>query len=356
MESTLENYQRVYEMLADDLSKSIYINRINALITDDCKYIKAMTPRRIASIASRVPVYDKDVIPADGKIILYGTGQIARDSFTEWSTDKRIISLCSQNEEKQETGYLGYPVMSPEELLAQDEYFVVVSVANCRDKEEILNILSSAKYPAGKIFFLIEGTNDTYQYFPDDIKEMLDFTDNEVFLDVGCYRLETSIEFKRRCPQVKKIYAFEPDPVNYKACLEKKAQIGLAEAEILPLGTWSHKDTLFFTKGGTPNATVVEAETSLSLDVISIDEVIPSSEKVTFIKMDIEGAELESLKGAKKIIQRDKPKLAICIYHKSEDMLEIPLYIAELVPEYKIYIRHHSNTMHETVLYAIPQE
>ena len=70
--------------------------------------------------------------------------------------------------------------------------------------------------------------------------------------------------------------------------------------------------------------------------------------------MDVEGAELESLKGAQKVIQRDKPKLAICIYHKPEDMVEIPLYIKELIPEYKLYIRHHSNYIFETVLYAIP--
>lgn len=69
--------------------------------------------------------------------------------------------------------------------------------------------------------------------------------------------------------------------------------------------------------------------------------------------MDIEGSELEALKGAVHTIQRDKPKLAICIYHKPEDMTEIPLYIKSLVPEYKLYVRHHSNCCTETVLYAV---
>ena len=70
----------------------------------------------------------------------------------------------------------------------------------------------------------------------------------------------------------------------------------------------------------------------------------------------IEGAELEALKGAKETIQRDKPKLAVCIYHRPEDMVEIPLYIKQLVPDYKLYIRHHSNTAGETVLYAVMPE
>ena len=71
------------------------------------------------------------------------------------------------------------------------------------------------------------------------------------------------------------------------------------------------------------------------------------------IKLDVEGAELESLKGAEKTILRDKPKLAVCIYHKPEDLTQIPLYIKNLVPEYKLYIRHHSNRFTETVLYAV---
>ena len=89
---------------------------------------------------------------------------------------------------------------------------------------------------------------------------------------------------------------------------------------------------------------------------MSVDETVDPADKITMIKMDIEGSELEALKGAKKTIQRDKPKLAICIYHKPEDMADIPLYIKELVPEYKLYIRHHSNFATETVLYAVMPE
>ena len=92
---------------------------------------------------------------------------------------------------------------------------------------------------------------------------------------------------------------------------------------------------------------------TVSVPVISIDEAIDPEDRVTIMKMDIEGSELEGLKGARKTIQRDKPKLAICIYHRLEDMTEIPLYIKELVPEYKLYVRHHSSCDSETVLYAV---
>lgn len=87
------------------------------------------------------------------------------------------------------------------------------------------------------------------------------------------------------------------------------------------------------------------------MSVVSLDKCIQG--KVTFIKMDIKGAELVALQGAGNIIQTQKPKLAICIYHKEEDLTEIPMYIKELVPEYQLYIRHYSNNAFETALYAI---
>ena len=78
-----------------------------------------------------------------------------------------------------------------------------------------------------------------------------------------------------------------------------------------------------------------------------------SGERITFIKMDVEGAELKSLMGACNTIRRDRPKLAISIYHKDKDMVRIPLYIRSLIPDYRLYVRHYSNNANETVLYAV---
>ncbi len=76
------------------------------------------------------------------------------------------------------------------------------------------------------------------------------------------------------------------------------------------------------------------------------------NEKVTFIKMDIEGAEYDALCGARKIIASQKPKLAICVYHKAEDIIEIPRLILDINPDYKFALRHYSLFDTETVLYA----
>lgn len=88
------------------------------------------------------------------------------------------------------------------------------------------------------------------------------------------------------------------------------------------------------------------------IEVDSIDNLL-SDIPVTFIKMDIEGAEMEALKGAEKVIRVYKPKLAVCIYHRYEDLYEIPMYIKSLVPEYRLFVRHYSDSPSETVLYAV---
>ena len=119
---------------------------------------------------------------------------------------------------------------------------------------------------------------------------------------------------------------------------------------IVPFGLWSVKDELGFTLGENATAKIcTEAVNKIKVD--SIDNVC-AGDKVTFIKMDIEGSEREALRGATTVIKRDKPRLAICIYHSPEDLYEIPFWIKFIVPEYKIYIRHHSDTGSETVVYA----
>lgn len=80
---------------------------------------------------------------------------------------------------------------------------------------------------------------------------------------------------------------------------------------------------------------------------------VAECKNATFIKMDLEGSEMQALKGAEKIIKANKPKLAICIYHSDKDMLEIIQYIYSLVPEYKFFVRQHANSYNETVLYAV---
>jgi len=357
MEGTLENYRKVYGMLADQESRDIYLNRLNWLISGDLKYFSNIIeeylpqlpdwPKRFREVVQNM----KASLPPDRNIVFYGAGQFAPSVLSSWGDDERVIGFCSQTKSKQKNGYLGYPVMSPEELLARRDLSVVLSVEWEAPKREIKQVLREGNYPADQIYEIsgVAASMEAGRYFNQDFIEL---GDNEVFIDVGCFDLSTSLEFEGCCKKCKKIYAFEPDPENYKVCLGKRNQLGLNHIELLEAGTWSKRTTLRFNATNGEGSCVSEKGAS-SIAVVPIDEAVDSADRVTMIKMDVEGAELESLKGAKNLIQRDKPKLAICIYHKPIDMTEIPLYIKELVPKYKLYVRHNSNSIYDTVLYAV---
>ena len=120
--------------------------------------------------------------------------------------------------------------------------------------------------------------------------------------------------------------------------------------KIIEKGCWSDKTTLYFSNEGTMGSKISD-NGKLQIAVDSIDNVV--KDKVSFIKMDIEGSELEALKGAKNTILKYKPKLAVCVYHKKEDLITIPQYILSLNQNYKLYLRHYGENSCDTVLYAL---
>ena len=87
------------------------------------------------------------------------------------------------------------------------------------------------------------------------------------------------------------------------------------------------------------------------INTISLDDVL-NGKKVTFIKMDIEGAEYNALLGSEKTIKKWHPRMAISVYHKSEDILEIPALILNIESDYKFALRHYMSDYRETILYA----
>ncbi len=174
-------------------------------------------------------------------------------------------------------------------------------------------------------------------------------------MDAGALNLETSLRFMEACRdshvQNYRIHAFEPDGASCERCREILKNMPDAAITLYHAGLWSEDTTLYFEENGNAASRITKEKTGTSIKTAALDHCIAGP--VTFIKMDIEGAELEALKGSREIIQRYRPRLAISAYHKKEDLVELPLYIKELVPEYKLYIRHYSNAGVETVLYAV---
>ena len=350
MEPSILNLRKVYQMLEDEESRFTYRNRLNYRVSGDKKYIDNI----VKAYLPELPIWKGEdqflaALPPERPFVLFGAGATGQRVLSVFQRDQRFIGFCSSTKKKQQEGFFGYPVMSPEELLSRKDLTVVITAVDAN--KEIVHILRQGGYPEELVF--IWGGSSTYdheQYFG---PEFIEYEPEEVFIDDGCCNLRSCLALREHCKHVKKVYAFEPDPGNYQVCLRNKEHYHLPQVELLPFGTWSKQTTLHFSVGQGGVSCVSEAG-DYSIPVKPIDDVVDPEERVTFLKMDIEGSELESLKGAKNTIQRDKPKLAICIYHKPEDMTEIPLYIKSLVPEYKLYIRHHSNRYGETVLYAVP--
>lgn len=350
----MRNLHMIYDWLCDEESKEIFLNRVNFLVTNDYKYMHNIINKYVPDMAE----LNNKAIPkllaelnSDKDIILYGAGEDARANLCYFVDDKRFKGFCDRSIEKQKKGVDGYPVISPEQLLKDEECNIVISTH--RGYSEIRKYLISNGVSESRIYQMTPYmfAMQEEQYFNPNFMKFEE--DGEVFVDAGCCDMGTSVKLSKHC-KVKSVYAFEPDIQNYDICKSVAESIFDTDVvKIFPKGTWGDTTVLKF-DSSSDGASHISDEGDSSIEVMSIDEAINGKEKVTFIKMDVEGAELESLKGAKNTILKDKPKLAICIYHKAQDMIDLPIYIKSLVPEYKLYIRHHSNGEGETVLYAMP--
>ena len=167
-------------------------------------------------------------------------------------------------------------------------------------------------------------------------------------VDCGAYRGDTIVTFLDNVVQYKNVFAFEPDKSNFLILKEnfgKKSNICLYD-----YGVGEKNDVVCF--DAKKNMWFCVAEDGNDEIIIrKLDDII--KEEVTMIKMDIEGAELSALKGAQEIIKKYHPKLAICIYHRIDDIITIPQYLESIVPEYRFYVRQYDDLLFQTVLYAV---
>ena len=125
--------------------------------------------------------------------------------------------------------------------------------------------------------------------------------------------------------------------------------------EIIPNAVWNVSGEVLTYDDSGPGTNCLGDEGKRSVKTKSIDDLVEEQNLSTldFIKMDIEGAELKALQGAERCLRRFKPKLAISLYHKPEDIFQIPKYIADLGLGYKFYLDHFTIHSEETVLFAV---
>ena len=124
---------------------------------------------------------------------------------------------------------------------------------------------------------------------------------------------------------------------------------------IVPKALWGKKSEMFFVNTGTTSVLTNDwQEGAISVESITIDEFVDENKinRLDFIKLDVEGSELEVLKGGERSIRKFKPKLAISIYHKLEHFFEIPLYLNKILPDWSFHLSLHSPFCIGTLLHG----
>lgn len=213
---------------------------------------------------------------------------------------------------------------------------------------------------AGKFEALFLHYRDSIPYFNDKLHG---FRVNELF-DCGAYDGDSIHDFVHAFPDYKHIYAFEPDKCNLAKIRQRLAHERIRNVSVIQKGLWSETATFLFSNEGTtsshmrkPGGANAEASGG-TINVIKLDEFYEFVTHNSLIKMDIEGAEMEALRGAERIIRERHPALAVCVYHKTDDLISIPQYISSLTEKgiYAYFCGYQGRGLAELVFYAIPKD
>ena len=217
-------------------------------------------------------------------------------------------------------------------------------LADTRSKYVLENAIKF--YYSGKLDYLWSITDNKDEIF----ENVLKLSDKEHYIDLGAYRGDTIQELIDYGKGYNEIIAIEPDPKTYKKLLEyinNKENITAYQKTI-----WKKNCTLLFSNQGGRNSTIGYKGTAV--EAVTIDYLAKQMDNVTYIKMDVEGAEKQALCGGVKTILEKKPKLNIAAYHTFEDLFDLALMVYSINPEYKLYLRHHPYIpLWDTNLYCV---
>ena len=352
----------------DEKSRAVYYNRFQFNYTMNFDYMIKLIQTNDTLSNSVHPILNfwiecKHAVERGDQLIFYGLGSFVQhlnkvyeeERFFNYQIFQNIDWCYFVDKDKNKQGQLfcGKSVISPMDLVENHlDATIVIGTPNYQlevEKELVELGIPKEKilvYPGNGIDSEI--IFDSNQYFDGFVKKQED----EVFVDAGCFIGDTLEQFLQwnDC-KYEKVYAFEPDLDNFHRCESYVQSLHLDNIELMNAGLYSNSGIVYFNADGNGGSHVSLNEED-KIDVLSLDEYL-KGEKVTFIKMDIEGSELSALQGAKETIKKWRPKLAISLYHKKEDVFEIPAYILGLVDDYQLHVRHYSNFGIETVLYAV---
>lgn len=187
---------------------------------------------------------------------------------------------------------------------------------------------------------------DQQQYFDVDLGLP---TEGAVFIDGGAYRGETTEEFCRLHPGYGAVHLFEP---NARSMDSARARLrDHANICFHPQALGECRQRLQF-DASAANASHITEQGGTAIDVVALDQVVDGP--VHLLKYDLEGFEVPALRGARRLIESSRPGLAICVYHRAVDFVDVPAVVLDMHDDYELRMRHYTEGWEETVLYFTP--
>lgn len=192
-------------------------------------------------------------------------------------------------------------------------------------------------------------------YFGDGSFEL---SAQETLIDCGAFDGDSIRAFLRHVDgRCRRILAIEPDASNRMALrryVESLPSDLQETVDILPFAVGASDRVLSFEASGTA-ASRISDDGDAVIHCRRLDDILDGSTP-SVIKMDIEGAEPDAITGAKNVIQKHRPILAVCAYHRCEHLWTLPLLLSNIAPDYRLHLRRYAEECWETVYYAVPLE
>ena len=296
------------------------------------------------------PVFKSDVLSKDSLILVCST--------------VRIVTAVNNLKAKGFSNVLDYPnfvmhaknpnlrlrildTFTTEFETNKDKFFWIYDLLKDEKSKEIFSTLVEYRITADLNLMADFSYIPNEQYFPDFLK-----LEKETFADVGGFDGQTSLEFINRCPDYNAVYLFEPSQSNLDMANKNLAQH--LNVHFIAKGlSDSFAELRFNNDCGSASGSISDLG-NVTIQVDTLDNLV--TEKITFLKMDIEGAESLAIEGAKQHILNDYPKMAIAVYHKSDDFWQIPKQILAIRDDYDLHLRHYTEGTDETVMYFVPKK
>lgn len=236
----------------------------------------------------------------------------------------------------------------------EKEFEEVYSLLEDKKSKETLEGLLNYRITRDHAFIddIVDLENETY--FDKSIFKRRDGI--KVYIDGGTFNGDTVREFINFVDgEYKKIICYEADPQCVREIESFVSKAGYTNIEIQKKALWNKKARLAFQLSGAGGSSIVpDGESRTFIDADMADDL--GLEELDFVKLDIEGAEREALSGMRNTIKKCRPDLAICAYHKQDDLIMLPKIIREMDAGYTFYLRQYMRTPVDTVLYAVGRE